>query len=250
MLKLAALLFVLYLALCLVVFVKQRSLIYFPQPRANVVGAATISMPVDGATVVVTTRARSRAPAVLYFGGNAEDVAGSLPELATAFPDHALYLMHYRGYGGSTGEPSEAGLVADAQKLFERVSAEHPSIVVVGRSLGSGVAVRVASSNPIARLVLVTPYDSIEELAVRQYPFLPVRWMLHDKFEAWRAAPKITAPTLLIAAGNDEVIPKERAAALLTHFAKDVARLEVLSGAGHNTLQANPRYLALLRGEK
>jgi pimeloyl-ACP methyl ester carboxylesterase len=250
MLKIAALLVVLYLALCAVVFVKQRSLLYFPQPRANVEGATSFTLPVDGAEVVVTTRLRRRAPAVLYFGGNAEDVASSLPELAAAFPDHALYLLHYRGYGGSTGEPAEGALVADAQRLYERVSSDHPSIVVVGRSLGSGIAVRLASSNPIARLVLMTPYDSIEELAVRHYPFLPVRWMLHDKFEAWRAAPSVTAPTLLIAAENDEVIPKERAAALLTHFAKGVARLEVLAGAGHNTLQANPRYVALLRGEK
>jgi hypothetical protein len=250
MLKIAALLVVLYLALCAVAFYAQRSLIYHPRPRANVEGATTLSLPVEGAEVVVTTRLRRRAPAVLYFGGNAEDVASSLPDLATAFPDHALYLMHYRGYGGSTGEPTEVALVADAQKLFERVSSEHPSIVVVGRSLGGGVAVRVASSNPIARLVLVTPFDSLEEVAARQFPFLPVRWMLHDKFESWRHAPQVSAPTLVLAAENDEVIPRERTEALLAYFREGVARLEVVPATGHNTMQASPRYSALLGGAK
>lgn len=248
MLKLLALLVVLYLALCAGVFVMQRSLLYFPQPRSSAAGATTVSLSVDGAEVVVTARVLRRAPAVLYFGGNAEDVAGSLPELVKAFPDHALYLMHYRGYGGSTGEPTEVDLISDAQKLFERVSTEHPSIVVVGRSLGSAVAVRIASKNPIARLVLVTPFDSIEELAVRLYPFLPVRWMLHDKFESWRHAPAVRAPTLVIAAELDEVVPRERTEALLAFFREDLARLEVIPGVGHNTIQTDARYCALLGG--
>ncbi len=248
MLKLAALLVVLYLALCAGVFVMQRSLLYYPRPRGAAAGATTIALPVDGAEVVVTARVLRGAAAVLYFGGNAEDVASSLPELVQAFPEHALYLMHYRGYGGSTGEPKEPDLVADAQKLFERVSVEHPSIVVVGRSLGSAIAVRVASANPIARLVLVTPFDSIEEVAVHHYPFLPVRWLLHDKFESWRHAQAVRAPTLVIAAELDEVVPRERTEALLAFFREGVARFEVLTGEGHNTVQSNARYCELLAG--
>lgn len=237
-----------YLALCAAVLVFQRSLIYFPQfvppaPRGN-----TITLSVADAEVLVSTRPHTGPRALLYFGGNAEDVTNSLPELATAFPEHALYLMHYRGYGGSTGKPSEAALVADALALFDRVHAAHSHIEVVGRSLGSGVAVQLASQRPVARLVLVTPYNSILELAQAQFFFLPVRWLLLDKFESWKFAGKVTAPTLLIAAQHDEVIPRESTEALLGHFPAGVASLRVLPGAGHNTISASPQYLALLRG--
>ena len=162
-----------YLTLCTALFSFQRSLIYFPQPRALSPGTSMFTLPVDGANLVVTTRPlqgltqdRQAKGALIYFGGNAEDVSYSLPGLAAAFPGHAVYLMHYRGYGGSTGAPSEAALIADALALFDKVYSEHKNIVVVGRSLGSGVAVQLASRRPVARLVLVTPYDSIAEIAV------------------------------------------------------------------------------------
>jgi len=175
-------------------------------------------------------RQRSGPNALLYFGGNAEDVSYSLPSLSTAFPDHAVYLLHYRGYGGSSGKPSEAALFADALALFDRVSTDHQNIAVVGRSLGSGVAVHLASLRPVARLVLVTPYDSLQELAARQFPYLPVRWLLLDKFESWRYAEHITVPTLVIAAEHDEVIPRMSTEALYKRFRTGVASFKTVIG--------------------
>lgn len=238
---------VVYLGLCAALFFLQRSLIYFPQPRAAGTGVPTLTLAVPGAEVLVTTRTRSGAEAVIYFGGNAEDVSLALPELAAAYPEHALFLMHYRGYGGSSGRPSEAALVADALALFDRVHASHAKVLVVGRSLGSGVAIQLAGARPVARLVLVTPYDSIQALAAQQFPWAPVRWLLRDKFESWRHAAQITVPTLLIAAEHDEVIPRASTQALLARFLAGTAVLEVVSGAGHNDLSANPDYLVLLR---
>ena len=108
-----------YLALCAALFIFQRSLIYYPQPRSLGPGTSMFTLPVDGALLVVTTRPLQGPTqdlqakgALIYFGGNAEDVSYSLPGLAAAFPGHAVYLMHYRGYGGSTGTPSEAALFA------------------------------------------------------------------------------------------------------------------------------------------
>jgi pimeloyl-ACP methyl ester carboxylesterase len=111
--------------------------------------------------------------ALIYFGGNAEDVSRSLPGLSQAFPDYALYLLHYRSYGGSSGTPSEEAIQRDATALFDRAHAEHPQTVVIGRSLGSGVAVRLASQRPASRLILITPYDSFQEIAASHYPALP-----------------------------------------------------------------------------
>ena len=186
--------------------------------------------------------------ALIYFGGNAEDVSYSLPGLANAFPDHAVYLLHYRGYGGSTGTPSEAAIIKDALTLFDKVHAEHKNIVVVGRSLGSGVAVQLASQRPVARLVLVTPYDSIAEIAARQFPVFPVRWLLRDKFESYKYAPQITVPTLIIAAEHDEVIPRASTDALFNSFRARVAVFKVIARTGHNTISDSPEYIPLLTG--
>jgi pimeloyl-ACP methyl ester carboxylesterase len=248
LLSVAGLAALVYLGLCVALFAWQRSLIYFPQPRAPGAAGSTIRLPVDGAELLVTTRAPERAQALLYFGGNAEDVAYSLPDLAAAFPEHALYLLHYRGYGGSSGQPSETALFADALALFDRVQADHRDIVVIGRSLGSGVAVHLASRRPVARLVLVTPYDSLQDLAARQFPLFPARRLLRDKFESWRYAPQVSAPTLLIAAEHDEIIPRASSEALLTRFKPGVARLVLVSGSGHNSISDSPEYLALLKG--
>jgi len=237
-----------YLVLCAAVLVFQRSLIYFPQVVSPASGPHVMRLAVDGAELRLSTRPHSGPKALIYFGGNAEDVAYSLPEMAAAFPEHALYLMHYRGYGGSTGKPTEAALVADALALFDHVRARHSQIEVVGRSLGSGVAVQLASQRPVTRLVLVTPYNSILELGQRQFPFLPVRWLMLDTYESWKYAAQIKAPTLLIAAQRDEVIPRASTEALLGHFQPGVASLRMLAGVGHNTISSSPDYVALLGG--
>lgn len=236
----------LYLVLCVALFVFQRALIYFPQPRALDASAALLTLSVDDAQVLVTVRPRDGAKALIYFGGNAEDVSRNLPGFARAFPDHALYLMHYRGYGGSSGSPSEEAIQRDALALFDQVYATHPHIAVVGRSLGSGVAVHLASQRPAARLVLITPYNSLAELGARLYPMFPVKWLLKDSFDSWKYAARITVPTLLIAAEHDEVIPRSSTERLYRHFADGVATLRVIPGVGHNSISESPEYLELL----
>ena len=246
---LAGLAALVYIALCVGLFALQRSLIYFPQPGSAGADTSRFVLAVDDALVRVTTSpAKSGSSAVVYFGGNAEDVSLSAPLLRTAFADDALYLMNYRGYGGSTGKPSEAALVADAVVLFDAVHAAHRKVVVVGRSLGSGIAVHLASLRPVQRLVLVTPYDSLQNLAVGQLPYFPVRWLLRDKFESWRYVAGITAPASIIAAENDEVVPQTSTASLYRRFPAGAATLSVVRGAGHNTISDFAEYPALLRG--
>ncbi|SFU52896.1 alpha/beta hydrolase [Pseudoduganella namucuonensis] len=245
--KLAALAALGYLGLCAALFVFQRSLIYMPPPASPVEGADVVALPVDGAELRVTVRDRQGARALVYFGGNAEDVNLGLPDLAAAFPERAIYLMHYRGYGGSTGSPTERALVADALVLFDKARARHGSVIVMGRSLGSGVAVQVASRRPVAGLVLVTPYDSVQTLAARLFGYIPVGTLLRDKFESWRYAPRVAAPTLILAAEHDEVIPRASTESLLASFPSPVATLRIVPGTGHNTISLSPEYVRLLR---
>src|SRR5260221_4535274 len=236
-----------YAAVCWVLYAMQRSLIYYPQPGAAESPDGTLTLPVHGATLRVSIRAHASPKALIYFGGNAEDVSLSLPDLSSAFPDRALFLLHYRGYGGSSGKPSEEALHSDALALFDRVQSEYLDIAVIGRSLGSGVAVRLASHRPVSSLVLVTPYDSIQELAARQFPYLPIRWLLTDKFESWRYAPAIRVPTLLLAAANDEVIPRSSTEELYGAFSPGVASLKFIPDMGHNTVSNNAQYLEEIR---
>ena len=237
-----------YAGLCLALFLAQRAMIYFPQPRSSPPGTTLATLDVEGRRVLATVLPRESPDAVIYFGGNAEDVAASAAGLADVFADHAVYLLHYPGYGGAPGKPSEAAIAADALALFDRVAAQHRRVVVIGRSLGSGVAVQVASARPVARLVLVTPYDSLEEIAVKNYPVFPVRWMMLDRFDSGRHAAKVTAPTLLIAAERDEVIPRASTDRLLGRFGHGVAKLGVVGGADHNFSDRHPEYVRLLRG--
>ena len=239
---------VVYLGWCAALFIFQRSLIYFPQQRGFGSGDTTAKLLVPGAELQISVRPHAGAKALLYFGGNAEDVSANLPSLSNAFPDTALYLLHYRGYGGSFGKPSEEALYSDALALFDKVYAEHPNVVVVGRSLGSGVAIRLASTRPVSRLVLVTPYDSLQELAAQQFRYIPVRWLLLDKFESWRYAPRVSAPTVILAAEFDEVIPRSSTEQLYSRFAPGVASYKVLAGVGHNSISESAAYIPSLKG--
>lgn len=248
MLTLMAFIAFAYIGLCAYLFLFQRSMLYYPQPRSPGNDLITVTLSTDAGQVLVSAHPHSGPNAVVYLGGNAEDVSSSFPGLSVAFPDHAIYLLHYRGYGGSSGTPSEATLFADAIALFDKIHSEHPDIVVVGRSLGSGVAVHLASIRPVTRLVLVTPYDSIQELAALQFPYFPVRWLLRDKFESWRYAGQVTAPTVVIVAEHDEVIPRASTEALYARFREGVASLEVVAGADHNTITDSAEYIPLLRG--
>lgn len=241
------LLFAGYVAACIALFAFQRSLIYFPPLSPVLQAPTTFTMAVPGAAVKVSERPRQGNKAVIYFGGNAEDVSASLPLLDSAFPERALYLMHYRGYLGSSGKPTEEALVADALALFDRVRAEHDDVVIIGRSLGSGVAVQVAAMRPVNKLVLVTPFDSLSELAARQFPYFPVRWLLKDKYESGQYALRVEAPTLILAAEHDEIIPARSTELLFSRFAPGVATIKVIKGAGHNSISETAAYIPSLQ---
>jgi len=239
-----------YSVLCALLYFVQRSLIYFPQPEANSKNTNVIHVTVDNVNLNIITAKPGNTGAIIYFGGNAENVGLSVPELAAAFPDKAIYAMNYRGFGGSDGTPSEEALVKDAFFLFDHIRKNHRDIIVIGRSLGSGIAVQLASKRQVHRLILVTPYDSIQNIAASRFPAFPVRWLLKDKFESWRYAPKISAPTTVIAAEFDEVIPLKNTRNLLDSFPQGIATLIVVHNTGHNSISGNREYINALRNQQ
>lgn len=245
------------------VYFAQERMIFFPQPLADEMRAAVhraqpdaeeISLPAAGGQRLhgwfLRNGAGTRgAPALIYFGGNAEEVSHLALE-AAELHGISLALFNYRGYGRSTGEPGEQALFADALAIYDHVAALHGvdarRVVVMGRSLGSGVATYLASQRPVAALVLVTPYDSMAAVARTHYPFLLTGPLLRHPFDSASRARTIDAPMLALLAGADTVVPPQRGEALARAWRGPV-RSVVLPKAGHNDIALHPAYWPAIR---
>jgi fermentation-respiration switch protein FrsA (DUF1100 family) len=237
-----------YAALLAIMAVMQRSLMYFPNPARIAPGSVGLAQAEevqlqteDGERVVVWhVPARGDKPVVIYFQGN----GGGLDLRAHRFgklvsDGTGLVALNYRGYGGSTGRPTEPGLLRDAAAAYRFAADRYPPerIVLWGESLGTGVAVATAAAHPVARVLLESPYSSTADVAASIYWFIPVRWLMHDQFRSDRRIPQVTAPVLIVHGENDRVIPirfAERLFALATG-PKSFVRLP---GADHNDHEA------------
>ncbi len=176
-------------------------------------------------------------PTALFFHGNASRIddfgflAGLLAERG-----YGLLALSYRGYGGSTGSPSEAGLIADGLAAFDMlVKRRDGPVVVVGQSLGSAVAVAVAAERPAVGLVLISAPDSIAAVAQHHYPYLPVAALIRDPFRSDLRIADVDAPKLFLHGDRDTLIPVERGRALFER-APEPREFRELPGYGHNDL--------------
>jgi hypothetical protein len=227
-------------------YAAQRSLLYYPTPESQSVHAEVLRIEASGAVLKVWHIPSSGERAILYFGGNAEDVAWNIDAFTAAFPNTDVYLMNYRGYGGSTGAPSETALLADAEILFDEIRSRHPRVTVIGRSLGSGVAVHLAATRDVSKLVLVSPYDSVTRVAQRHFAFVPVAWLLQDTFDSFSKAHRVRAPVLVLVAEHDSVIPRAHSERLVTAFAPGQAEMRTLVGTNHDSIGSSQDYRSAL----
>ncbi|HSM11329.1 MAG TPA: alpha/beta fold hydrolase [Lysobacter sp.] len=243
LLSLLLVLVLLYAALSAWVFFRQRDFIYFPQFTHADLPPTNLELPVEDVVLRGWVVNPGKRDAVIYFGGNAEPVQAMRAELAQWLPGHSSYLAAYRGYGASDGVPGERALTADALALYDLVRSRHPdgSITVIGRSLGSGVASHLAARRPVARLVLITPFDSMARLAQTHYSFLPVRWLLRDRYESARHLKHYRGPVLIVRASNDRIVPAERTMQLAESLPVR-PQVVALPGTDHNTLSYGPGY--------
>jgi pimeloyl-ACP methyl ester carboxylesterase len=238
--------FVVYAVICATLYFGQRSLLYYPTPESQSVHAEALRIETNGAVLKVWHSLSSGERAVLYFGGNSEDVAWNIDGFASAFPNTDVYLVNYRGYGGSTGAPSEAALLADAEVVFDAIRIRHPRVAVIGRSLGSGVALHLATVRDVSKLALVTPYDSITRVAQRQLAIVPVSWLLQDRFDSFAKAARVRAPVLVLLAERDRVIPRVHSERLVTAFAPGQVEVRSIAGTNHDSIASAPEYLRAL----
>jgi fermentation-respiration switch protein FrsA (DUF1100 family) len=236
-----------YLGGLVVLFFVQRAFI-FPIPQTVRTAPQAAGLPeaeeqllvtADGEKVVIWhVPAKPGHAVVIYFAGNGDFLAGLVGRFrAITLDGTGLVAMSYRGYAGSSGRPSEQGLLRDAAAAYAFASARYGAdrIVVWGFSLGSGVAVALAAEQPVGKVILEAPYTSIADVAGLVLRIVPVRWLIRDQFRSDERIARITAPLLIMHGARDHTIPITMGAHLfaLAHEPKQFARFP---DGGHDNL--------------
>ena len=248
-----------YVAIAVLLWIAQERLLFLPVAAATPPTAppgwrleAISFVSRDGTRLagVLLAPPRPRPPLVIYYGGNAEEITASAAHVHESYGERAVLLVNFRGYGASAGKPGEKALVSDALELYDWAAARSDldarRIALHGRSLGSGVAVAVASVRPASCIVLSTPFDSALEVAAKLYPWLPVSWMLRHPFDSAALAPRISIPALVLIGEADNIIPKHHSERLARLWGGPVER-RYFPGFGHNDLDLHPGYDAAIR---
>lgn len=219
LIRILAVLSAVYLCSIAVAYVLQRHLIYFPSGKSiepkdlGLNGIQPIQLVTSDNERLAAwySPARGGQPTLFYLHGN----AGALSHRAQRirlYQSHGygVFVLAYRGFAGSTGRPSERGIIADALQAYDHLTslgAPETSIAVYGESLGTAVAVRVAAERRPSALILESPFSSAAEVGSYTYPYLPVHWLLEDRFETISFIGKVRAPLLVLHGERDDIVP-------------------------------------------
>src|SRR5215468_6533764 len=224
-------------------YVRQRAMQYFPErfrtapAVAGLPAEEAVLDTADGERVIVWhVPPRADKPVVLYFHGNGGSLRGRVDRFRDLTADGTgLVALSYRGYGGSSGAPTEAGLINDALAAYAFTRARYPAerIVLWGESLGSGVAVALAAQQPVGYLILQSPFTSAADVGAQRYWFVPVGLLMKDQFRSDLHIGKVTAPVLVLHGDRDNIVPMALAERLygLINAPKRFVRF---AGVGHN----------------
>ena len=225
-------------------FLLQRSVL-FPIPQVFRVAPAAaqaeehVLTTADGEKVIVWhVPAEPGHPVILYFHGNGDFLAGFFGRFREFIADGTgIVALSYRGYAGSSGRPSEQGLLQDAAAAYAFTTVRYSAdkIVVWGFSLGTGVAVALASEQPVGRLILEAPYTSIADVAASAFPIFPVRLVLKDSFHSDQRIAQVRAPLLFMHGVRDPTIPIAFAERLFA-LANEPKKFVRFEHGGHNDL--------------
>jgi fermentation-respiration switch protein FrsA (DUF1100 family) len=208
-----------YVALATALYFGQRALMYHP-PETVARTPASAGLPAASNIRIKTADGEQLVawfappdgdkPLVIFFHGNAEVLSWRTARFKKLAQEGVgLLAVSFRGYAGSTGTPTEDGLIADGEAAYRFAAARYPArrIAIWGYSLGSGVAVRVAAAHPIAKLVLEAPFTSTLEVARARFPFMPVGWLMLDRFLSIDHVKDVRAPLLVLHGEQDRVVP-------------------------------------------
>ena len=210
-----------YLVVIAYFYFMQDNYIYYPQKITKDYADMILKSNKNVEEVIIETSDKSKlhgwfvklttlkAPLVIYFGGNGEEVSYLAND--PKFKDYSILTMNYRGFGLSEGKPSEKSFLSDSLEIYDyaikRTDIDTNNVIIMGRSLGTGVAIYVSSKRNCKAVILTSPYDSINSVAQEQMPFLPIELISRNKFNSILLAPQIKYPLLSLVATEDSTIP-------------------------------------------
>lgn len=249
MIKILFIIPVVYFALLLLLFIFQRSLIYFPTPLndydlQNSAPYEQFSIVSEDGLILKSWIAKGDADkkTFVFFHGNAGNAVDRIPMLKVLTDTgHSVVLAEYRGYADNPGSPSEKAIISDAEKLMStllEIELVEQDIVLMGRSLGTGVAVNLATKFDVSALILISPYSNLVDLAANTYPYFPVRLLMQDRFDSQSIIKNVTVPIFMFHGENDRIIPIEFGRSLFKE-APEPKYFNVIPAAGHNNLDMN-----------
>ena len=247
---------VLYCAVAGLLYAGQRKLLFQPNTsrpdlaQAEVPGLRSIEVAADGLTLLAWYKpAQDGKPTLLYLHGNGGNLDNRIPRVRRfAETGWGLLFLEYRGYGGNPGAPSEAGLAADAAGALDFLRAQgigSERVVLYGESLGTGLAVRLATGRNFAAMVLESPYTSIAAIAEAMYPFLPVDLLIRDRFDLLSRIGQVHTPLLVLQGGQDQVVPPRMSSQVFA-AANQPKQLWTAPQAGHEDLMRFGAFDAVL----
>ena len=243
----------LYATVCALLYFNQDDLLFHPQPKSKQEVAEilksypefdTLSFVMKDANrtcgYISKDTIKEKLPLVLYFGGNAEEVS-HLADYKTYFPNTIMVLMNYRSFGLSQGVISEKTMFGDALEVYDKLitnpEIDANNVIVIGRSIGTGVATYLSSQRKVNATVLITPYENMIDVAFEKYPFVPISLLIKHRFESDTYAPNISTPMLALISANDQIIPKHHAYKLKEAWKGKTEALEVIED--HNSIMNN-----------
>ena len=248
------------LTMAAILYIFQEKLLFLP-PASDEAMLHRMRNKFPGCEITLTTpdhvklhgwyipgNATPKSPLLIYFGGNSEDMTGVLEDLffeLTRLRPCALLLVNYRGYGQSQGQPGEKQFFQDAVFLYDHFASrneiDQTGVIAMGRSLGTGVAVHLASQRTLKGIILVSPYDSITNVAQEIYPYIPVALFIRHPFDSASLASSIKTPLLALTAASDSTISSERSLALLAKWGGPRNHVSIPQ-ADHNDLNFSKLY--------
>ena len=242
-------LFILYIFFGTILYVNQRSYLYYPKLNTPHIEKDHF-LKNDNERIQIIQISPEKDKAIIYFGGNAEVITRSIEYIKSQFPDYAIYMMNYRNFGLSTGETTQKAIFSDALALYDYVNKKHKDISIGGRSLGTSVASYVASKKDVRKLALITPFNSIKEIAQDMYFIYPMNFLLKDTFQTEDFVKDIKAETLIITASEDRLVPKKYSDKLIEKF-KEFSNIKLntieIKGHNHRNISSSRKYFEDMR---
>lgn len=237
-----------YLLILLAMFLFQRQLLYVPpKDRPQIAAYAGYGLTErqiatnDGLTLTHWYRPAldDQHPIIVVFHGNAGHIGDRVGKYSLFFPDgYGVFFVEFRGYGGNPGSPNEPAMTADARGVIEALLAEGVDphrLVLYGESLGTGLAVKMASEFPVAGVILEAPPGSIADVAQHHYWWLPAKWLVRDRWDVMPLIAGIDAPLLVIHGDRDPTVPQKFGRRLFD-AAKEPKEALYVDGGNHNGL--------------